>query len=88
MMVSKLPLDEIKGLRSIFRSIDVSNTGRVTLKQFADAIKQMGTKLPEADLRAMWKVRGSCRSRIAKTPPDLEAALLSAVSVVTSTQPP
>ena len=55
-MVSKLPLDEIKGLRSIFRSIDVSNTGRVTLKQFADAIKQMGTKLPEADLRALWNV--------------------------------
>ena len=55
-MVSKLPLDEINGLREIFKAMDKRHTGRVTLKEFADALKQMGTKLPEADLRAMWKV--------------------------------
>lgn len=55
MIVSKLPLHEINGLREIFTAIDTRKTGRITLKEFADALKQQGTKLSEAELRKMWK---------------------------------
>lgn len=55
MIVSNLPLDEIKGLKEIFTSIDRRRTGRITLKEFADALKLQGTKLPESELREMWQ---------------------------------
>lgn len=52
-IASLLPEDEIIGLREIFKSIDLDNSGAISIAELREGLMRKGTVIPEGQLRKL-----------------------------------
>eukprot|EP00798_Chlamydomonas_sp_ICE-L_P002097 gene2097-18156_t len=50
-----LPMDEIRGMRELFKGMDVDNSGTITIDEFTSALKTKGSLLPDADVAQLMR---------------------------------
>ena len=55
-IASRLPAEEIKGLKNLFETIDADKSGTITAQELEEALKNKGTLLDQKDIDSLLKL--------------------------------
>uniref|UniRef100_A0A7S2QUA3 non-specific serine/threonine protein kinase n=1 Tax=Chlamydomonas chlamydogama TaxID=225041 RepID=A0A7S2QUA3_9CHLO len=52
-IATSLPMDEISGMKEIFKDMDKDKSGSITVEEFAQALRRKGNSLPEQEVQRL-----------------------------------
>jgi hypothetical protein len=52
-IAAHLPVDEVQGLRNLFKEIDKNRSGSISVEEFVSALRKKGSAIPQPDMMRM-----------------------------------